>query len=95
MLDRLAPGHEIKPGTHRYSVQYKGKHSFLDKGKGGATAKKEDRSNVEIRTQKVAAMVANLGLCLRCVRESFPDVKLPGDRNEEEEKTFCPAHKSA
>jgi len=96
MLDKLAPNHEVKPGTHRYSVHYAGKHAFLDKGRGGATGKKEDRSGVEIPTKKVAAMSANLGLCFKCVQEDwFPDVKLPGDKTAEEEKTYCDKHKTA
>lgn len=95
MLEEVAPGHEIKAGTHRYSVHHAGKHAFLDKGSGGATNKREDRGNVEIRTPKVGAMAANLGLCFKCVQRWFPDVKLPGDKTAQEEQTYCPEHRTA
>jgi hypothetical protein len=97
MLDMHAPGYELKAGAnHRYKVHYAGKPPFfLDKGKGAATSNRSDRSTVEIRIQKVVAMVAQFGLCFRCVRNWFPDVKLPSDKSKEEERTYCPEHKTA
>ena len=89
MLDTLAPGHTVKAGTHRYSVHYAGKHAFLGKGPGASTEKRSERSGVQIRMKEAVGLVSQLGICFKCAQEWFPDLKLPGDKEGDEVRSYC------